>query len=80
MRYDVLAIVGTLDPHIASVPWISLDSLISGEGNHYLMRLFGSLTTPEQVAEINNLLLKNFAPTSDRIRHHPRHQQSHQPR
>ncbi len=25
------------------------------------MRLFGSLTTPEQVAEINNLLLKNFA-------------------
>lgn len=61
MRYDVLAIVGTLDPHIASVPWISLDSLISGEGNHYLMRLFGSLTTPEQVAEINNLLLKNFS-------------------
>ncbi|EHF5295943.1 HAMP domain-containing protein [Salmonella enterica] len=45
----------------ASVPWISLDSLISGEGNHYLMRLFGSLTTPEQVAEINNLLLKNFS-------------------
>lgn len=61
MRYDVLAIVGTLDPHIASVPWISLDSLISGERNHYLMRLFGSLTTPEQVAEINNLLLKNFS-------------------
>ncbi|KAB0142833.1 PRD domain-containing protein, partial [Escherichia coli] len=28
---------------------------------HYLMRLFGSLTTPEQVAEINNLLLKNFS-------------------
>lgn len=25
------------------------------------MRLFGSLTTPEQVAEINNLLLKNFS-------------------
>ncbi|HFZ8994909.1 TPA: sigma 54-interacting transcriptional regulator [Citrobacter freundii] len=60
-RYEVLAIVGTLDPHIASVPWISLDSLISGEGHQLLMRLFGSLATPEQVAEINNLILKNFS-------------------
>jgi sigma-54 dependent transcriptional regulator of gfr operon len=31
-RYEVLAIVGTLDPHLADLPWISLDSLISGEG------------------------------------------------
>lgn len=60
-RYEVLAIVGTLDPQIRQVPWISLDSLISGEGNQQLMRLLGALTTPEQVVEINNLLLKNFS-------------------
>jgi Transcriptional antiterminator len=60
-RYEVLAIVGTLDPCLRHVPWISLDSLISGEGNQQLMRLLGALTTPEQVAEINNLLLKNFS-------------------
>lgn len=60
-RYDVLAIVGTLDPQIRSLPWISLDSLISGEGNQQLRTLFGALTTPEQVTEINNLILKNFS-------------------
>ncbi|WP_275556496.1 sigma-54-dependent transcriptional regulator, partial [Mixta sp. Marseille-Q2659] len=30
-RYEVLAVVGTLDPHLP-VPWISLESLISGSG------------------------------------------------
>lgn len=60
-RYEVLAIVGTLDTHIADIPWISLDSLISGEGNQQLMRIFGNIATVEQVNEINNLILKNFS-------------------
>ncbi|MFP8217088.1 sigma 54-interacting transcriptional regulator [Klebsiella quasipneumoniae] len=60
-RYEVLAIVGTLDPHLADLPWISLDSLISGEGSRPLMRIFGELATAEQVSEINNLILKNFS-------------------
>ncbi|WP_133115507.1 hypothetical protein, partial [Enterobacter hormaechei] len=53
--------VGTLDPHLADLPWISLDSLISGEGSRPLMRIFGELATAEQVSEINNLILKNFS-------------------
>ncbi|MBZ7460338.1 PRD domain-containing protein [Klebsiella michiganensis] len=60
-RYEVLAIVGTLDPHLADLPWISLDSLISGEGSRPLMRIFGELASAEQVSEINNLILKNFS-------------------
>lgn len=60
-RYEVLAIVGTLDPRVAAVPWISLDSLVSGEGNRHLMRIFGDVTTPERVSEINNLMLKNIS-------------------
>ena len=60
-RGEVLAIVGTLDPHLADLPWISLDSLISGEGSRPLMRIFGELATAEQVSEINNLILKNFS-------------------
>ncbi|KAB8139951.1 Fis family transcriptional regulator, partial [Raoultella ornithinolytica] len=50
-----------LDPHLADLPWISLDSLISGEGSRPLMRIFGELATAEQVSEINNLILKNFS-------------------
>ena len=60
-RYEVLAIVGTLDPHLTDLPWISLDSLISGEGSRPLMRIFGELASAEQVSEINNLILKNFS-------------------
>lgn len=60
-RYDMLAIVGTFDPQVPAVPWISLDSLIAGEGTQPLMRIFGDIATAEQVAEINNLLLKNFS-------------------
>ncbi|SLU97978.1 transcriptional regulator levR [Klebsiella variicola] len=60
-RYEVLAIVGTLDPQLADLPWISLDSLISGQGSRPLMRIFGELTSSEQVSEINNLILKNFS-------------------
>ena len=60
-RYEVLAIVGTLDPHLADLPWISLDSLISGEGSRPLTRIFGELASAEQVSEINNLILKNFS-------------------
>lgn len=41
-RYEVLAIVGTLDPHLANLPWISLDSLISGEGSRPLMRILAN--------------------------------------
>lgn len=59
--YEVLAIVGTTDPHLADLPRISLDSLISGEGSRPLMRIFGELATAEQVSEINNLILKNFS-------------------
>lgn len=60
-RYEVLAIVGTLDPQLADLPWISLDSLISGQGSRPLMRIFGELASSEQVSEINNLILKNFS-------------------
>jgi len=60
-RYDILAIVGTFDPQVPAVPWISLDSLIAGEGTRPLMRIFGDIATQEQVDEINNLLLKNFS-------------------
>lgn len=59
-RYEVLAVVGTLDPHLP-VPWISLESLISGSGSATLKALFGMLASAEQVEEINNQIVKNFS-------------------
>ena len=59
-RYEVLAVVGTLDPHLP-VPWISLESLISGAGSATLKALLGTLASAEQVEEINNQIVKNFS-------------------
>lgn len=59
-RYEVLAVVGTLDP-LLPVPWISLESLISGSGSATLKALFGTLASAEQVEEINNQIVKNFS-------------------
>ncbi|MDU4093238.1 MAG: sigma 54-interacting transcriptional regulator [Pantoea sp.] len=59
-RYEVLAVVGTIDPHLP-VPWISLESLISGADSATLKALFGPLTSAGQIEEINNQLVKNFS-------------------
>uniref|UniRef100_UPI00296EA089 PRD domain-containing protein n=1 Tax=Enterobacter sp. TaxID=42895 RepID=UPI00296EA089 len=60
-RFDVLALVGTLDPGIPDVPWISLDTLISGQGKETLMTLFGALISPADVIQINERIVKNFS-------------------
>jgi sigma-54 dependent transcriptional regulator of gfr operon len=60
-RFDVLALVGTLDPRIADVPYISLDTLISGQGNEVLLALFGDITSHENVMHINECIVKNFS-------------------
>ncbi len=60
-RFDVLALIGTLDPRIPDVPWISLDTLISGQGKETLMALFGTLISPADVMQINERIVKNFS-------------------
>ena len=58
---DVLELIGTLDPRIPGVPWMSLDTLISGQGKETLMALFGTLISPADVMQINERIVKNFS-------------------
>lgn len=60
-RFEVLALVGTLDPNIPEVPYISLGTLISGQGNDTLLTLFGAITSAENVMQINERIVKNFS-------------------
>lgn len=60
-RYDVIAIIGTLDPLVPSVIWFSLDWLIAGRGNELLTALFSHQLSRERIHDINNTLLKNFS-------------------
>ncbi|WP_088049522.1 sigma 54-interacting transcriptional regulator [Virgibacillus dakarensis] len=59
--YDVLAIVGTADPGIREVDYISLEDLISGQGEGKLRKIFQSVINDDQIEEINNNLLRNFS-------------------
>lgn len=59
--YDVFAIIGTADPGIAQIPYISLEGLISGQGETQMRRAFRSMINDEQIEEINNNLIRNFS-------------------
>ncbi|GIO21662.1 sigma 54-interacting transcriptional regulator [Oceanobacillus sp. J11TS1] len=59
--YDVIGIVGTTDPGIENVRYISLEDLISGQGEGKLRKIFNSVTNVMQIEEINNNLVRNFS-------------------
>lgn len=59
--YDVLAIVGTADPKIKQVDFISLEELISGKGENKLFRLFSPRTENIDIQKINNAIIRNFS-------------------
>lgn len=48
--YEILAMVGTLDPKIAFIPFISLQEIILNNGLHKLIKLAGGVLKKEQTA------------------------------
>ncbi|MEH7106390.1 PRD domain-containing protein [Bacillus sp. JJ1764] len=59
--YDVLGIVGTKDPEIDQVHYLSLEDLISGQGEVKMKRIFHSIVDEEGFQEINDNLIRNFS-------------------
>ncbi|WP_390405770.1 sigma 54-interacting transcriptional regulator [Lacticaseibacillus jixiensis] len=60
-QYDVVAIVGTNDPKLADVPFISLETLVSTEGTTVIHQLFPTISEPSVLAEINEKLIQNLS-------------------
>ncbi|WP_054649193.1 PRD domain-containing protein [Lacticaseibacillus pantheris] len=58
--YNVLAIVGTVNPHAEGVPFIPLEKLILGEDSGAMLRALGVVAGKKQVDEIVTTLLHNF--------------------
>src|SRR5699024_7260780 len=58
---DVLAIIGTSNPEIEGIPYISLEDLISGQGDCKIYQIFHSVAKEQQIKEINERLLYNFS-------------------
>lgn len=59
--YDVVGIVGTADPKIEKVPYISLEELISGEGSQNLTDYLMLLMDEEERRIFNEELIRNFS-------------------
>jgi len=59
--YDVLAVIGTADPGLEQIPYISLEGVISGQGEAQMRKAFRSMMPEERIGEINNNLVRNFS-------------------
>jgi sigma-54 dependent transcriptional regulator of gfr operon len=59
--YQVLSIVGTADPGLPLVDYISLEDLISGQGEAKLRKIFKPFFNEDCIQVINNNLIRNFS-------------------
>lgn len=59
--YDVLGIIGTDDPKIAEVPYLSLEELISGDEQQILTEWLAPVMTVEENHIFNTNVIRNFS-------------------
>ena len=59
--YDVLAIVGTDNPEIEGINFISLEDIISGKGENDVFKIFEKIAPPETIRKVNDRIIKNFS-------------------
>lgn len=57
--YDVIAIVGTADPHIDQVPYLSLEDIITGNGEEKMRDIFLPVVSEDRFKEINKNIVWN---------------------
>lgn len=61
VQYHVKFIIGTLDPRIPGVPFVSLDQLVSSQDVGLLGRLFSDYYAPEEIRELEQNLIHQFS-------------------
>lgn len=60
-NYEILMIVGTMDPQISGVPYVSLEQLIMGEPGDTFYQVLGSFLDEEILRKINDNLIHCFS-------------------
>lgn len=60
-QYDVVAIVGTNDPQLDAVPFISLETLVSTKDSKVLHQLFPTIEDKDVLTSINEKLIQNVS-------------------
>lgn len=60
-KYNILFIVGTKDPKIAEIPFISLEDMIQQKSVSKTNTVFANLMRQEQIEVFNENMIKNFS-------------------
>lgn len=60
-RYKVIGMIGTLDPQIDGINYISIESLISGNGREKMGEMFHGIADESEIAAINEYFVRNFS-------------------
>ncbi|KHO12131.1 transcriptional regulator [Latilactobacillus curvatus] len=59
--YNVLAVIGTIDPEITGIPYISLENLINGTQTDVFNQVLQQVAKPAQIQRIGENILRNFS-------------------
>ncbi len=61
--YEVLAIIGTYNPEVEAIKFISLEDMISGKKEKDVYKIFSKVAEPDKIKLINDSIVKNFSLT-----------------
>ncbi|MFJ6414245.1 sigma 54-interacting transcriptional regulator [Terribacillus saccharophilus] len=59
--YNVLGIVGTLDPKVQHIPFVAMEDIISDNDTNKLNEIFSGILPPAKIEELNETMLKLFS-------------------
>ena len=59
-KYNILFVVGTMDPKIKGVEFISLEELIEQKNIEKISELLNEFMSPDEIQQFNDNLLRNF--------------------
>ncbi len=60
-KYDVLGIIGTANPNVADIPYLSLEGVISGYENTILSKWLEPVLTEKENITFNENVVRNFS-------------------
>lgn len=59
--YDILGVIGTVNPKLSGIEFIPLEEVVSGEAERKMEKILSPVISHERIQEINDHLVRNFS-------------------
>lgn len=60
-KYDVVFIIGTLDPQVEGIPFLSIEDIIEKQNMHRIEQMMAHLLSPEELEAFSASIIRNFS-------------------